>query len=271
MPRLGGPNSNLHARIGGMTRSSLLNSDARSLAMRVRGGASGDTGEDVTAAFATALAKRRRDSAPAAVKAGAAGLERDVVQSILRAIDAPPTSPSKSPAKKKPKGRCFDGARVLITTRRGQSLHVKVCAAYNASTHEYDFDGEEGAANSICALGKRIFDGELTVGTLKKKSPEGAPFFDVACWTMREWSMDDKKYQEKRGCPAASRAFRAGTSRSTSAGARRFRRRGGKRYCQSRRAPPSRTRCACGSRREVHYGLLPLRTSSARRASLSGS
>jgi len=158
-----------------------------------------------------------------------------------------------------------------MTARRGKALHVEVRAAYNASTHEYDFDGEEGAANSICALGKRIFDGELTVGTLKKKSPEGAPFFDVACWTMREWSMDDKKYQEKRGCPAASRAFRAGTSRSTSAGARRFRRRGGERYCQSRRAPPSRTRCACGSRREVHYGLLPLRTSSARRASLSGS
>ncbi|KAJ1450148.1 hypothetical protein M885DRAFT_621924 [Pelagophyceae sp. CCMP2097] len=66
--------------------------------MRVPGGASGDTGEALTAALGNALAKRRRDSAPAAVKAGATGLERDVVQSILRAIDAPPTSPSKSPA-----------------------------------------------------------------------------------------------------------------------------------------------------------------------------
>ncbi|KAJ1457218.1 hypothetical protein M885DRAFT_586854 [Pelagophyceae sp. CCMP2097] len=153
MSRLGGPNSGLNARIGGLTRSSQLNSDARSLAMRVRGGASGDTGEDVTAAFATALAKRRRDSAPAAVKAGAAGLERDVVQSILCAIDAPPKSPGKSPVKKKPKGRCVDGASVLMTARRGKALHVEVRAAYNASKHEYDFDGEEGAANSICALG----------------------------------------------------------------------------------------------------------------------
>ncbi|KAJ1447445.1 hypothetical protein M885DRAFT_192737 [Pelagophyceae sp. CCMP2097] len=128
MSRLGGPNSGLNARIGGLTRSSQLNSDARSLAMRVRGGASGDTGEAVTAAFATALAERRRDSAPAAVKAGAAGLERDVVQLILCAIDAPPKSPGKSPVKKKPKGRCVDGASVLMTARRGKALHVEVCA-----------------------------------------------------------------------------------------------------------------------------------------------
>ncbi|KAJ1444725.1 hypothetical protein M885DRAFT_593711 [Pelagophyceae sp. CCMP2097] len=171
MSRLGGQNSNLYARIGGLTQASKLSRAARSLAMRVRGGASGDTGEALTAALDNALAKRRRDLAPAAVKAGAAGLERDVVQSMLRAIDAPPTSPSKSPTKKKPKGGCFDGARVLMTARRGQSLHLKVRAAYNASTHEYDFDGEEGAANSICALGKRIFDGELTVG--KKELPGG--------------------------------------------------------------------------------------------------
>ncbi|KAJ1447329.1 hypothetical protein M885DRAFT_576168 [Pelagophyceae sp. CCMP2097] len=174
--------------------------------MRVRGGASGDTGEALTAALDNALAKRRRNSAPAAVKAGAAGLERDVVQSILCAIDALPTSPSKSPAKKKPKRSCVDGASVLMTARRGQSLHVKVRAAYNASTHEYDFDGE-GAANSICALGKRIFDGELTVGALKKKSPEGARFFGVACSTMREWSMDDKKYQGKKGLPGGVEGY----------------------------------------------------------------
>ncbi|KAJ1449558.1 hypothetical protein M885DRAFT_87869 [Pelagophyceae sp. CCMP2097] len=122
MSRLGGPNSNQHARIGGLTRSSQLKSASRSLAMRVRGGASGDTGDALTAALGNALAKRRRDSAPAAVKAGAAGLERDVVQSILRAIDAPPKSPSKSLAKKIPKGRYFDGASVLMTARRGQSL-----------------------------------------------------------------------------------------------------------------------------------------------------
>jgi hypothetical protein len=129
MSRLGGQNSNLHARIGGMTRSSLLNSDARSLAMRVRGGASGDTGEALTAVFATALAKRRRDSAPAAVKAGAVGRERDVVESILSAYEATPTkSPSESPEKKKPKGRCVDGAGVLMTARRGKALHVEVCA-----------------------------------------------------------------------------------------------------------------------------------------------
>ncbi|KAJ1447732.1 hypothetical protein M885DRAFT_541707 [Pelagophyceae sp. CCMP2097] len=136
MSRLGGANSSLHARTGGLTKSANLNRDAKALAARVVGRASGDTGEGLTAAFDTALAKRRRDSAPTAVKAGAAGRERDLVESILCAYDTPPTkSPSESPEKKRLKGRCIDGAGALLTARRGKALHVKVRAAYNGLGH----------------------------------------------------------------------------------------------------------------------------------------
>jgi hypothetical protein len=41
--------------------------------------------------------------------------------------------------------------------------------------------------------------GEITVGSLKRTAEDGAPFFGVPYSTMRDWTIDDMKYQQKIG------------------------------------------------------------------------
>jgi hypothetical protein len=69
---------------------------------------------------------------------------------------------------------------VLASASRGSVVKVAVKSSYNSTLQRYDFDGEGGAAHSICGVGKLIMEGKLKVGQLRKKDENGENKYGVS-------------------------------------------------------------------------------------------
>ena len=95
--------------------------------------------------------------------------------------------------KKKPRSITAGPAAALGTAARGAKLVVETRGAYNTTSKLYDFDGELGAAHSICEVGQLILDGKLKISKLQTDKSYGIPY-----GTMMRWAMDDKKWREKQ-------------------------------------------------------------------------
>ena len=74
-------------------------------------------------------------------------------------------------------------ARARTHTNRASQLEVTARARYNQN--EYDFNGENNAPVSVCELGQKLKDGELTLENLKARNEDGSPKYGISRSTMQ--------------------------------------------------------------------------------------
>jgi hypothetical protein len=188
MKRLGS-DSLRNGRLGGFAKGRSARSAAMDISARVEGAELVSLASGIAArrdARSTAATKRDRGARDA--EASRAAIARMLAS---RSDKAQALSPRASPPKKKNRPSAVARAsEALATVPRGAKVVVSVRGAYNASTNQYDFNGEEGAPHSIVGIGRQILAGNLKLSHLRAKN-HGVPYA-----TMQRWCRDDKKARE---------------------------------------------------------------------------